>query len=71
MSATPKQSKDLAVGTIMEHRNGHRVTLDHRKSRTFQQPGEVFHPGWWCTDGSGLADFVIDAEDSDWRVISR
>lgn len=63
---TRVRSVDLTPGTVMEHRDsGHRVTLSHRK-----KPGDsdFGKSGWWNTDGSGLADIVIDDKDSPWRV---
>lgn len=43
---------DLRPGTVMLSDNGGRVVLSHRKDDD---------SGWWNTDGSGLADFVIES----------
>lgn len=66
-------SRSLTPGTQLQHRDGKIVTLDRRKDRnelaarrTLDMP---VHEGWWLTDGSGLADFVIDKEDADWVVL--
>jgi len=58
------KSKDLKPGTVMVREDGAQVTLLRRK-RPEVRSG-MYHPGWWCVEGGGLADFVIDAEDSPW-----
>ncbi len=65
------RSIDLSPGTRMCHKTtGTVLTLAARKStddgRSRTMP---WWPGWWNTDGSGLADFVIDADDSEWEVV--
>lgn len=73
MSNRPKSS-EMQPGTVLRYRppqaskrflHGTReVTLHRRKKMS-----ESIHPGWWLTDGSGLADFVIDEEGSDWELV--
>jgi len=67
----PNQSASLTPGTRLRHKNGHVVTLGRRKVEGEARGlSAIFFPGWWLrgTDG-GLADFVIDAENSDWTVL--
>lgn len=58
-------SKDLLPGTRMKHRDGAIATLTRRKSPEERD----FKPGWWCEEGGGLADTVIDADDGMWEVL--
>lgn len=61
-------SEALTPGTILRHkRSAAEVVLSHRKEGRDATP----HPGWWLKDNAGgLADFVIDAEHSDWEVVA-
>lgn len=64
------RSEDLQPGTRLRHRDGKIVTLGRRKTPPDDQHGLPYWPGWWLRDESGgLADFVIDHEDSDWTVL--
>ncbi|MCU1488255.1 MAG: hypothetical protein JWN67_5001 [Actinomycetia bacterium] len=68
--SAPRFSADMPVGTKVRHReSGEVVTLVRRKEMGDLRVLYRFHPGWWCGGGGGLADFVIDAERSDWEVL--
>ncbi len=59
-------SKDLPSGTKVRYKpNGDIAVLDRRKE---EWEGTAL-AGWWVRDGGGLADCVIDADDSEWEVI--
>lgn len=67
----PISSADLRPGTKLRHKNGHVVTLDRRKRPGEERHGLPYHPGWWLRDDAGgLADFVIDADESDWTILA-
>ncbi len=64
------KANELQPGTVLRHKDGTRVVLDRRKDPgAHRRPTEQFWPGWWVVDGGGLADFVIDAKDSQWTVL--
>lgn len=68
------KSADLKPGTRLRWRDTNDVvTLSHRKAESDRPDTSLpFHPGWWLADDrGGLADFVIDAEDSDWHIVTR
>lgn len=56
------KSSELRPGTMILHKSGTAVVLSHRKADG---------TGWWNTDRSGLADFVLDGEDhGDWTIVT-
>lgn len=63
------KSVDLQPGTRLQYADGEIAVLDHRKDPNEDHHGLPFHTGWWLRDGGGLADFVIDAPDTDWKVL--
>lgn len=67
--AARERSEDLAPGRGLRHRDGKVVTIDRRKTLGDGSAGSPWYPGWWLTDGSGLADFVIDEDDSYWTIL--
>jgi hypothetical protein len=65
VNPTRPRSVDLTPGTRL--RNGKDVrTLDRRKTQ--DDARMAGSPGWWCREGGGLADFVIDGEGSHWTI---
>lgn len=67
------RSSELQPGTRLQHADGKIVTLDRRKTRDeLRSRCDIpYHPGWRLRDESGgLADFVIDADDSAWTVLA-
>ena len=64
-------SADLRPGTKVRHRGtGSVAVLDRRKQPDDDHHGLMYRPGWWLRGRfGGLADDVIDAEDSDWEVL--
>ena len=52
------QSKDLAPGQWIMHRNGIVARLSSRKASD---------DGWWLRDGGGIADTVLDGPD--WMLL--
>jgi hypothetical protein len=44
-------SKNLMPGMVVMHRSGSRATLLRRKDDD---------RGWWCVEGGGIADWVLD-----------
>ena len=63
MSRTPTQAEATAIvrlearrGMRIVHRSGDVKLLAHRKA-----PGDG--NGWWCSDGSGIADEVLAGDD--------
>lgn len=75
MALTRTPSSELTPGTRLRWTGprtqgvGNVAILERRKQHTDNHHGLPFHPGWWVEGGGGLADFVIDAEDSNWEVI--
>lgn len=61
------RSGELYPGDRLQHADGMVVTLARRKRPSDGCSAIPFHPGWWLTDGGGLADFVIDDPESPWR----
>lgn len=61
---TRPASKELQPGQRLRYLDGSVVTLDRRKT-----PGEDSLPGWWCREGGGLADVVIDGGE-DWTLLA-
>ena len=62
-------SRALTPGTVLAHRyTGEPKVL---KDRKLDLPEIVrrHQPGWWLTDGTGLADIVIDDRLGDWIVL--
>lgn len=70
MTHARNRSQDLQPGTRLRHDgDGAVVVLARRKTINDDHHGLPYHSGWWLRDGSGgLADFVIDADDSDWII---
>lgn len=62
-------SADLQPGDRLQHKDGAVVTLNCRKRPDDGRSTTPYHDGWWLMDGGGLADFVIDQPESDWRLI--
>lgn len=60
MSERKLDPKALKPGTRVRHRSGGVLVLDRRKDTD---------DGWWNTDGSGFADWVI-AESKDFTVLA-
>lgn len=52
----------IVPGTVIVHRDGKRQIIEGRK-----RDGT----GWWLADGSGIADYVLDPIDGDWRITSE
>jgi hypothetical protein len=70
LTRTP--SAQLEPGTRLRYGLvGEIVTLDRRKTPDDDHHGLPFHPGWWLRgrNAGGLADFVLDADDSCWKVV--
>lgn len=61
-------SRDLQPGTRVSDKRGNTVTLDRRKTINDDHQGLPFHPGWWCREGGGIADFVLDDPNSGWYI---
>ena len=49
----------IEPGTVLQSDKGNRVTISHRKADD---------TGWWNTDGSGFADFVLERMEG-WTVL--
>ena len=76
MNETTIRSADLRPGMRLRYRDGTVVTLARRKSPSDLLPETrrgmerlPYHSGWWLRDGGGLADFVLDADESDWTIL--
>jgi hypothetical protein len=71
------KSVDLTPGTRLRLIDGQRgidgkgtVVLDRRKDPAEHVDDFPWNPGWWLTeDQGGLADFVIDDENSRWEIL--
>lgn len=70
-SDTRPKSRTLTPGTKLRYKpDGTEVTLARRKQRQDYRSDRDYLPGWWLTgDDGGLADLVIDAENSSWEVV--
>lgn len=54
----------IQPGSLLRNRkDGKEVYVLGRKTGDDAQP----FPGWWLTDGSGLADFILA---TDWQVVT-
>lgn len=75
MASNRPPSKDLMPGTRLRWAGMDAVgrtpfaVLQHRKMPDEDHHGIPYQPGWWCEGGGGLADYVIDAEHSQWEII--
>ncbi len=63
------KSRDLPSGSRLRHKNGKVVTLERRKTSSDARSNLPYHPGWWLDTGAGLADFIVDDPESEWKLL--
>jgi hypothetical protein len=60
-------SRELRPGTRVRYKPNGDIAVLARRKREFESSSLLM--GWWVVDGGGLADVVIDADDSEWEVL--